>query len=83
MPGSHKLFLECYNETRTQFPGSAPHVLKSLADRLYSSMTDKPNRGMSHNEIRSRYTELSTALQTIDQWFGLKPGERPANAEDT
>jgi len=71
MSNLHALFLECFEETKRQFPGSAPHVLKSLATRLYISMLSANKRTMSDEEVRTRYTELRTALQTIGQWPGL------------
>ncbi len=82
MSDSHELFLECYNETKIRFPGSTPHILKELASRLWCSVSDESCRTMSHDEVRLRHMNLKTALQTVPQWPGLQPGERPANAKE-
>ena len=81
MSKSHALFLECFAEMRKQFPGSTPHVLKGMATRLCHSMSFVNSRTMSCDEVKLRFTQLGIALQTIPQWPGLRPGERPANAE--
>lgn len=75
MANSHELFVECYEETQKQFPGSQPHVLKSMADRLCNSLLDCNRRRMTKDEIMLRYTQLRTALFTLPEIRGLKSGD--------
>ena len=83
MDKDHKLFLECYQEIKMRFPGSNEKTLKDLSTRLHASVSDPPcMKRMSVSEVRIRCVELSTALSSLDNWPGLKPGERPANAKD-
>ena len=82
MDKEHNLFLECYEETRRRYPGSSANTLKDLATRLYMSVSDAPLCRMHAHEFHTRCKELSTALSSMDDWPGLKPGERPANAKD-
>ena len=74
------LFLECYQEAKTWFPGSLPDTLKELAVRLYISMAHEPNYRMDGAEFAIRCNELSVALSSINNWKGLRRGERPDNA---
>ena len=82
LSGESEFYFECYKETRHHFPGSTPHTLKGLADRMFNSMTHKPRRIMHKSEFRSRCGDLITALQTTRKMSGLEPGERPVNAND-
>ena len=82
MSKEHDLFLECYEETKRRYPGSNARTLKDLATRLHISVSDDPVCRMHASELHTRYVELSTALSSMDNWPGLKPGERPANAEE-
>lgn len=83
MSKEHELFLECYAEVKRKFSGSAAHVLKEMATRLFEeARQDKSRQPLMKDEREIRYTDLFVALQTIPQWPGLRPGERPVNAKE-
>ena len=83
MPESFSFFTECFKEVQYQFPGSSPHTLEGLADRLYRSLVPQSPSVMTRTEVFRRCRELSTALGTIPQWRGWKLGDgRFINAKD-
>jgi len=76
----YKLFLECYAEVQRSFPGSTASVIRKMTERLCNSVRPlKSEWIMSDEEYLARCIELRTALQTIPNWPGLKPGERGIN----
>ncbi len=74
-------FVECYEETVLRFPGSQPHTLQGLAQRLYKEFCTGARHPMVEHEREVRMADLRIALQTIPEMGGLAPGERPANAQ--
>ncbi len=72
-------YLECYRETKRQFPMASLHVLGDLAKRLYKSVRDEDIRVMALDEVHERYYELSTALSTVPNMCGIKPEDRRSN----
>ena len=79
----HILYFECFNEVKFQFPGSKPHVMKEMADRLYEEVrADIPRYLMTKIEYEIRVLDFGTALQTVPDIRGIKPNDRrPFNAE--
>ena len=83
MAESQSFFMECFKETQYHFPGSNPHTLGQLAARLHKSLTPGPSTIMTRAEAFRRCEELSTALESMSQWRGWRPGDgRFANAKD-
>ncbi len=83
MANLDELYLECFHEVERQFPGSAPHVLKEMANRLFEeTRSDISRRYCESRERELRTMEFATALQTIPEIRGMKPHDRrPDNAE--
>ena len=81
MGRSHDLFLECFSEVRRSFPGSTAKVLKEMAERLHEEVSPESRPTESQEECFRRCHDLKTALQTLPDWPGLRPGDpRPINA---